>query len=96
MMFKATWAKIIQTNMEYVYITCDANSKELQNLYLKRLFFQDTQKLVSFGESGRPWRLLRKDCLLHEKRFAGLSRKHFYLQTYFRANLKTRILKKAA
>jgi hypothetical protein len=96
MLFKATWAKIIQTNMEYVYITCDANSRELRNLYLRRLFFQDTKKLVRFGKSGGQWRLLRKDCFLHEKRFAGLSRKHFYLQTYFRANLKTRVLRKAA
>ena len=95
MLFKALWAKIVQTKTEYAYITCDGDSREIRNLYLRRLFFQDPGVRVSFGSSPRQWFLLRKDCLLHEERFAALSRKHFEIQTFFRSNLKRKRLRAA-
>ena len=51
-------------------------------------------ELVSLAD--REFRLLRKDCVLHEKLFAAQSRRHFHLQTYFRENLKKKTLRIAA
>lgn len=96
MLFKAIWAKIVQTRTAFAYITCDGRSRELRNLYLRRLFFEDPGVRVTFGREKKEWVLLRKDCLLHEERFAALSWKHFEMQTYFRSNLKQKRLKVAA
>ncbi|OGJ87731.1 MAG: hypothetical protein A2268_02430 [Candidatus Raymondbacteria bacterium RifOxyA12_full_50_37] len=93
MLFKAIWAKIVQTNTVYSYITCDGDSPELKNMYTKRLFFQDSGHFVRYGQDLKRWRLMRKDCMLHEQKFATLSRTHFQMQTYFRANLKTKRLR---
>ena len=92
MLFKALWAKIVQTQTAYVYITCSGDSKELFNLYSHRLFFEDTGIRMSYGQNPKKWCLLRKDCCLHEKRFATLSYNHFQMQTYFRTNLKQKRL----
>ncbi|OGS36982.1 MAG: hypothetical protein A2293_02050 [Elusimicrobia bacterium RIFOXYB2_FULL_49_7] len=96
MLFKAIWAKIVETGTAYTYITCDGDSRELRNMYLKRLYFQEAGKMVHFGNHEKKWNLLRKNCLLHEERFATLSKRHFQMQTYFRTGLKRKKLRIAA
>jgi hypothetical protein len=92
MLFKALWAKIIQESAHSIYITFDANNNELYNLYIKRLCFQDPGIIVRFNNSSKSWRLLVKDCLYEEKEMASLSRTHFFMQTWFRKNLKKKNL----
>jgi hypothetical protein len=93
MLFKALWAKTIQTKTEYLYITFDLMNRELKNLYTRKLFFQNPETLVHYGNDTKDWQLLYKDCMLHEKKFATLDKSHFYLQTWFRQNLKQKKLR---
>lgn len=92
MLFKAMWIKTVQTNTEYVYITYDRNDRELRNLYLRKLFFQNPGITVTFGNCHKLWNLLYKDCLLNEQTYATLSRSQFYLQTWVRKNCKKKNL----
>jgi hypothetical protein len=93
MHFKALWAKIIQTDTEYLYITFDKMNRELRNLYTRKLFFQNPDTVVHYGDDPKDWQLLYKDCMLHEEKFASLDKSHFYLQTWFRQNLKQKKLR---
>ncbi|MFH0921439.1 MAG: hypothetical protein V1913_13895 [Fibrobacterota bacterium] len=92
MIFKAIWAKIIQDGLSYLYLTCDSESAELRNLYLRRLRFEDTAVTVQYGTSLKNWSLLRKDCLLHERQYASLGPRNFEFQTYCRSHLKNKRL----
>jgi hypothetical protein len=92
-LFKALWAKTIQESVRYIYITFDPENKELYNLYIKRLCFLDPGITVRFDNSAKDWKLLVKDCLYQEKKLASLSRTHFFMQTWFRKNLKKKNLR---
>ena len=87
MLFKALWAKTIQESVESIYITFDPDIKELQNLYTKKLCFKNS------GNSPKDWQLLVKDCLHHEHKVATKSRLHFFMQTWFRKDLKKKNLR---
>jgi hypothetical protein len=88
MMFKAIWAKIIETRTRYLYLSYDSGSAELGNLYQRRLDFKNIGVPLCYGGSGKQWNVLRKDCLLHEREYANMSPKNFLFQTYCRTNLK--------
>ncbi|MDD5675743.1 MAG: hypothetical protein PHC61_16355 [Chitinivibrionales bacterium] len=92
MLFKATWAKTVQTKTEYIYITYRSGDRGLQNLYSRKLNFQNPGIAVQFGNSPDRWTLLVKDCRLHERAFATLSKPHFFLQTWVRKNCKKKNL----
>ncbi len=86
MLFKAVWAKSVQINADYMFITCMA-SKGLEKLYLKRLVFDGPQKDVSYDEKNT-FKALRKSCYIHENKLATMSKQHFWLMNYFRQGLK--------
>lgn len=88
MLFKAIWAKILETHTRYLYLSYDSDSAELGNLYKRRLGFEETGIALCYGESNKEWNLLCKDCLRHEQEYAAQSPRNFYFQTYCRANLK--------
>jgi len=88
MLFKAIWAKIIETGTRFLHLSYDADSAHLGNLYRHRLDFRDTGKRVRYPGSEKEWAVLRKDCLEHELEYAGKSPRNFYFQTYCRAHLK--------
>jgi len=92
MLFKALQAKVNQTNTAYLYITFDSTNRELRNLYTRKMFFQNPEIVVHYGDDPKDWQLLHKDCQLHENKFATIDRSHFYLQTWFRQNLKKKKL----
>ncbi len=99
MMFKAIWAKIIETKTRYLYLNYDSESIELGNLYKNRLDFKDTGIQLRYNGTSKKWNVLRKDCLAHEQEYANRSPRNFYFQTYCRTNLKRkryRITVKAA
>ncbi len=93
MLFKALWAKIIQTNTAYSYITFDSMINELRNLYVRKLSFSDPNISLHFGENKKKWKLLFKDWTAHENFFASIGKPHFYLQTWVRKNLKQKNLR---
>lgn len=88
MLFKAIWAKVIQTDTDFLYCTCDQDVRELEALYEKRLAFLDTGIKVTYPGITKLWNVYRKDCMKHEVCFASLSPRHFELQNYVRSNLK--------
>jgi hypothetical protein len=92
MLFKAVWAKTIQESMQYLYISYNPEIKELYNLYTKKLCFQNAGVTIRFKNSSKTWGLLVKDCLAQENDFATVSRTHFFMQTWFRKNLKKKNL----
>jgi hypothetical protein len=92
MLFKAIWAIIVRTGTQVAYVTYDASNRELRNLYLRKLFFQDPGITVQFDGCDKKWSLLYKDCALHEQKFATLSRAHFYMMTWFRRDLREKNL----
>jgi hypothetical protein len=93
MLFKGLWAKIIQESIQSIYITFNPTIRELQNLYIKRLCFQNSGITVRFGNSPKDWQLLVKDCLFQENKLATKSRSHFFMQTWFRKDLKKKNLR---
>jgi hypothetical protein len=92
MLFKAIWAKVIQTNTAYSYITFDPLLNELRNLYVRRLSFSNPGVFLSFNGSSKKWSLLVKDWIKHETSFATLGKSQFYLLTWVRKNLKKKNL----
>jgi hypothetical protein len=87
-LFKAIWIKTIQTSTDYLYISYNSGNHELKNLYLRKLHFQNPKVTVQFGNDPTLWNILIKDCQWHEKKFAELSKPHFFLQTWVRKNSK--------
>jgi hypothetical protein len=88
MLFKAIWAKTIQSQIRYLFLSFDIQSMELGNLYKRRLDFEDTGARIHYPGCKRTWMVLCKDCLKHEMEYATMSPKNFFFQTYCRANLK--------
>jgi hypothetical protein len=93
MLFKAIWAKVIQTNTTYSYITFDSQLNELKNLYIRKLSFANPGVFLTFGETSKKWSLLVKDWIEHEKTFASLGKSQFHLITWVRKNLKKKNLR---
>jgi hypothetical protein len=93
MLFKALWAKTVQESVQSIFITFDPCIRELKNLYTKKLRFHDSGITVRFGNNPKDWQLLVKDCLSQENEMAALSRHHFFMQTWFRKNLRKKNLR---
>jgi hypothetical protein len=59
---------------------------------MKKLCFRNMGITVRFGDSPKDWQLLVKDCRYQEHELAGVSRQHFYMQTWFRRDLRKKNL----
>lgn len=90
MIFKAVWAKVIQTKTYTGLLTFDADQTMLMNLYAKRLCFT-TAGSVTYNNSDKKWTVLVKDFHQAEKFFAPINKRAFFLQTWNRSNLKQRV-----
>jgi hypothetical protein len=93
MLFKAVWAKVIQTNTSYSFISFDPQLNDLRNMYIRRLAFLNTGIFLSFNNDPKKWSLLFKDWKENEKKFATLGKSQFYLLTWARKNLKKKNLR---
>jgi hypothetical protein len=90
MLFKAVWVKTVQLGTSYSFISFDAKEKSLQHLYRRKLSFSDPGITLMFEKDPTPWSLLVKDWDLHNKKFATIAKKQFYMQTWFRRGIKQR------
>lgn len=93
MLYKAVWAKVIQSDTNFTLISFDSEEKSLRTLYLNKLAFDDPHISLTFGDKNKKWDLLIKDWRKHEYYFANLSKPHFFIQTWFRTSLKKKHLK---
>ncbi|HUI91028.1 MAG TPA: hypothetical protein VLX68_02165 [Chitinivibrionales bacterium] len=88
MLFKAIWAKVIQTGIEYSYITFDPDNHALRNLYLRKLAFKDPKITLQFGNNAKPWGLLYADWADVDRNLASRGPNSFLLATWIRQGLK--------
>ena len=79
MLFKAVWAKTIQTGTAFSCISFDSSKADLRHMYLHKLAFFDPGISLTFGTDPRCWSFMIKDWNFHEKKYASLSKTHFYL-----------------
>jgi hypothetical protein len=87
MLFKAVWLCAVQGGIRHSVISFDPSQTALCNMYTKKLAFKDAQVELRYGQSGKSWKLLTKDWIDHDRNFAALSEKQFFLQTWWRKNL---------
>jgi hypothetical protein len=92
MLFKAIWAKVIQTKTEFSYISYNPEIRDLKNMYIRKLAFENPGISLRFGSADKEWQLLFKNWATHETSFSAISKPHFYLQTWVRQGLKERNL----
>lgn len=94
MIFKAIWAKVLQSRAEYLYCTVEEKRRELIGIYEKRLNFEDIKVTLRYDESGTLWKAYRMNCVWHDKKYATVSKEKFLLQIYVRSNLSQILLTK--
>jgi hypothetical protein len=87
MLFKAVWLCVVQGGIQHSVISFDPSQMALCNMYTNKLTFKDAQLELRYGQSGKSWKLLTKDWIDHDRNFAALSEKRFFLQTWCRRNL---------
>jgi hypothetical protein len=88
MLFKAVRVKSVQLGTAYSCVSFDARERGLHHLYCKKLAFVDPGIPLAFGSDPTRWSLLVKDWDFHEKKFAALSKKQFYMQIWFRKGVR--------
>jgi hypothetical protein len=93
MLIKAIWAKVIQTETDYSFISFDGKNKQLKNLYTNKLPFSDPQTSISFDGCPGQWSILYADWRRQEYNYARESIAHFMMSTFCRKNLATKNLK---
>jgi hypothetical protein len=94
MIFKAIWAKAVQSRADYLYCTVEETRKELIGIYEKRLNFEDIKVTLCYGDGSTLWKAYRMNCAWHDKKYATVSKDKFLLQTYVRSNLSQILLTK--